>query len=106
MAALSVKTSITKFENTENSCAKMKLYFKKTFKRIKILLNSMETCPKAKFGSSSHTSSPNSFKVMVSSGNICNSDCDLNIHVWNELSNFIIPPPKRVLCHYNYHVIS
>ena len=37
MAALSVKTSITKFENTENSCAKMKLYFKKSFKRIKIL---------------------------------------------------------------------
>ena len=53
MAALSVKRSITKFENTENSCPKMKLYFKKSFKRIKVL-NSMATCPKAKFGSSGH----------------------------------------------------
>ena len=53
VAPLSVKRSITKFENTENSCPKLKLYFKKSFKRIKVL-NSMETCPKAKFGSSSH----------------------------------------------------
>ena len=52
VAPLSVKRSITKFENTENSCPKLKLYFKKSFKRIKVL-NPMETCPKAKFGSSS-----------------------------------------------------
>ena len=50
MAALSVKTSITKFENTENSCAKMKLYFKKSFKRIKFSLIQWKLVQKLSLG--------------------------------------------------------
>ena len=78
MASLSVKRSITKFENTENSCPKMKLYFKKSvlrgvLKELKFLIQ-WQLAPKLSLGAAAIV-----LRVMVSSGNNSNSDCDLNL---------------------------